>query len=834
MHPPSLQLLRALRTSISPNGAKIAIPLCANSTRVLSHIPSTFSSPRRSNGSSNGPAHIRPTRMVSRAHPSKPRTHDRGPPSKEDTQTDFAALNVLGNIPTPTTAVDACLDTGFHLDNGVKITGGDGVMLVGGEAFTWRPWMSKTDRGKNSMVNAKGQFEVDVQAWGILDLVWPRPASIFPLSPETRKHINSLGIRVEVLDTRNAAAQFNLLATERGVSEIAAAMIPTGWKGKPLMAPRQSSEQSSIRNAEEEDALLTGERTHRGGGRRGWGFWREAGLFSWALIATVAVIVLAVFYQRESIWIQSHKKEAWGPGGKPTGKRNLIFMVSDGMGPTSVTMTRSFKQLTQRLPADEVLVLDKHILGTSRTRSSSSLVTDSAAGATAFSCGLKSYNGAISVLPDHSPCGTVLEAASLAGYKTGLVVTTRVTDATPACFASHANLRQYEDQIAEQEIGEHPLGRVVDLIMGGGRCHFLPNTTDGSCRGDDRDLVAVAKEKGFSYINDRKGFDSLNGGTEAKLPLLGLFAEMDIPYELDRRVQEDVYPSLEEMARTALKTLSQATENSEQGFFLMIEGSRIDHAGHGNDPAAQVNEVLAYDKAFAAVLEFINEDSTPGILVATSDHETGGLSAARQLHLSYPEYLWLPSVLANVSHSSEYAAQKLQDYLSQKPDKPAQEAYTRDLLKKSLGIEDATQEEIHALLDPNNPVIPGYVFADMVSRRAQIGWSTHGHSGADVNIYASSTKDAWPLQGNHENTEVGAFLADYLDLDVSAVTKRLRNSEFWSAESASVSGSGSFNWLGNPLGDDVRTDGLDTYHGDFKRKRGLGGGGDECACGGVH
>ncbi|RDW57561.1 alkaline phosphatase [Aspergillus mulundensis] len=607
---------------------------------------------------------------------------------------------------------------------------------------------------------------------------------------------------------------------------------------EPLLAPRPSSEQSSIRNAEEEDALLTGERTHRSGGsHRGWGFWRQVGLFAWALIATVAVIVIAVVYQHETSRAQSHEKEPWGPGGRPTGKRNLIFMVSDGMGPTSLTMTRSFKQLTQGLPADEVLMLDKHILGTSRTRSSSSLVTDSAAGATAFSCGFKSYNGAISVLPDHSPCGTVLEAASLAGYKTGLVVTTRITDATPACFASHVNLRQYEDQIAEQEIGEHPLGRVVDLIMGGGRCHFLPNTTDGSCRADERDLVAIAKEKGFSYISDRKGFDSLNGGTESRLPLLGLFAEKDIPYEIDRRTQNDVYPSLEEMARTALKTLSHATENSEQGFFLMIEGSRIDHAGHGNDPAAQVNEVLAYDKAFAAVLEFLEEDSTPGVLVATSDHETGGLAAARQLHDAYPDYLWYPGVLANASHSSEYAANELQDYLSQNPEKPAQETYTRSLLKKALGIEDATQQEIDSLLDPNSPIIPAYVFADMISRRAQIGWSTHGHSGVDVNIYASSSKDAWPLQGNHENTEVGAFLADYLGLDVSAITNRLQHSEYWSAASGPESGNvaaedGKFSWLGNPFGDDVRTDGLDTYHGDFKRKRGLVG--DECGCGSVH
>ncbi len=500
-------------------------------------------------------------------------------------------------------------------------------------------------------------------------------------------------------------------------------------RDEPLLAPRPASEQSSIRNAEEEDALLTGERTSRRDQRRGWGFWREVGLFAWALIATVAVIVIAVVYQHESSRTRSHEKEPWGPGGKPTGKRNLVFMVSDGMGPTSLTMTRSFKQLTQGLPADDVLVLDKHLLGTSRTRSSSSLVTDSAAGATAFSCGAKSYNGAISVLPDHSPCGTVLEAASLAGYKTGLVVTTRITDATPACFASHVNLRQYEDQIAEQEIGEHPLGRVVDLIMGGGRCHFLPNSTEGSCRADDRDLVAIAKDKGFSYLDDRKGFDSLNGGTQAKLPLLGLFAEKDIPFEIDRRTQNDVYPSLDEMARSALQILSEATKDSEQGFFLMIEGSRIDHAGHGNDPAAQVNEVLAYDKAFATVVDFLERDSTPGVLVGTSDHETGGLAVARQLHATYPEYLWLPGVLANASHSAEFAEKELKDYLKEGNGKSAQETYTRELLKKALGVEDPSQGEIDALLDPDNESPPSYVFADMISRRAQVGWSTHGHSG---------------------------------------------------------------------------------------------------------
>lgn len=505
---------------------------------------------------------------------------------------------------------------------------------------------------------------------------------------------------------------------------------------EPLLAPRSSSEQSSLRADEEEEALLAGERTQRQEAtqqRRGWAFWREIGIFAWALIATVLVIVLAVVYQHETSKSHHPEKDSWGPGGKPTGKRNLIFMVSDGMGPTSLSMTRSFRQLTEGLPLEDTLVLDQHHIGNSRTRSSSSLVTDSAAGATAFSCGFKSYNGAVSVLPDHSPCGTVLEAAALAGYKTGLVVTTRVTDATPACFASHANLRQYEDSIAEQEAGENPLGRVVDLLMGGGRCHFLPNSKGGSCRGDDRDIVDVASKNGFNYIDDRAGFDALNGGTEVKLPLLGLFADKDIPYEIDRRSQNDIYPSLEEMARTALTALSEATRDSEQGFFLMIEGSRIDHAGHGNDPAAQVHEVMAYDKAFAAALDFLEKDTTPGVIVSTSDHETGGLAAARQLHKSYPDYLWLPSVLASANHSSEYAAAKLNGYNSgegKDKDESAKKEYIRQvLIEKDLGISDSTDEEVKKILHPESGDNAQYIFADMISRRAQIGWSTHGHSG---------------------------------------------------------------------------------------------------------
>ncbi|OTB07233.1 hypothetical protein M426DRAFT_318267 [Hypoxylon sp. CI-4A] len=153
----------------------------------------------------------------------------------EPPPTDFGALDVLGNTPVPSTSVDVCMSDGFHLNSGARALDGSGVLLVGGEAFGWRPWVS---RGEKRLLNKKGQWEVPNETLGLLSLIWPRPdllilglgPEIRPISPELRKHISSLGMRVEVLDTRNAAAQFNLLATERGVNDVAAALIPIGWR----------------------------------------------------------------------------------------------------------------------------------------------------------------------------------------------------------------------------------------------------------------------------------------------------------------------------------------------------------------------------------------------------------------------------------------------------------------------------------------------------------------------------------------------------------------------------------------------------------------------------
>jgi len=168
----------------------------------------------------------------------------------------------------------------------------------------------------------------------------------------------------------------------------------------------------------------------------------------------------------------------------------------------------------------------------------------------------------------------------------------------------------------------------------------------------------------------------------------------------------------------------------------------------------------------------------------------------KELNGSYPEYYWLPSVLAKATHSSEYLAQKLnleiasghlitKDYIN------------REFVQKGLGIENATDAELEQIF--MRPGLAVYYFANMISRRAQIGWSTHGHSAVDVNIYGTAGSDR--IRGNNENTDVGKFLREYLNVDVDQITKELKQSlEF------SIASEDGHDWTGRtPSEEDIRS-----------------------------
>lgn len=449
-------------------------------------------------------------------------------------------------------------------------------------------------------------------------------------------------------------------------------------------------------------------------------------------------------------------------------KRNIIMMVTDGTGPASINMARSYSQFINSNDT-LVLTLDEHLVGSSRTKSSSSLITDSAAGATAFSCALKSYNGAISVDPHQNACFTILEALKAKGYKTGLVVTTSVTDATPAAFNAHVNFRSMQSEIASQQLGINAaFGPVTDLMIGGGKCFYTPGSAAGGCRTDEVDLLHFAETNGWNVATDRASFDSWGMGENVSLPLLALHSFYNVPYEIDRNPAD--HPSLYEQTKLALNVLSEATKDSDEGFFLMVEGSRIDHAGHHNDAHSQVREVLAYDKAFKAVVDFIDASEVDSIMVSTSDHETGGLTIGRQVGKDYPEYVWYPEVLDNANASGEKIGNDLISFLNkQDPTHEEVEDYIINVIfLNQLGLKAFHNDELNDVADLiDHGAISEVIeyFKNMINERAHIGWTTHGHTAVDVNIYAHSNTDEgddliWSeLRGNRENIEVGSFLA---------------------------------------------------------------------------
>src|SRR5690606_11828863 len=194
---------------------------------------------------------------------------------------------------------------------------------------------------------------------------------------------------------------------------------------------------------------------------------------------------------------------------------NIILLVSDGCGPASFTMTRQFLAEQRSVGG---LALDSILVGHVATRAANALITDSASSATAYACGIRTDNGMIGMGPDGSSPESVVEVAEAADMSTGLVVTTRLTHATPAAFSAHVPERAMEAEIASQQITSG-----VDLMIGGGRRFFLPESAGGS-RDDDRDLLAEAAEGGYLVLDNWAGVDTLSA-----LPVLAFLAADHMP-----------------------------------------------------------------------------------------------------------------------------------------------------------------------------------------------------------------------------------------------------------------------------------------------------------------
>jgi len=423
--------------------------------------------------------------------------------------------------------------------------------------------------------------------------------------------------------------------------------------------------------------------------------------------------------------------------------RNVILFISDGCGPASFTFARDYL----RYKGDgEALAIDPLQVGSIHTYSTNSRVTDSAAGATAFACGVKSYNGAIAVDTLRQPVATILEAAEARGMATGLVVTSTMTHATPAAFSAHVHNRGMVTIIAAQQMEQG-----IEVMFGGGVEDFLPKSLGGS-RGDERNLLKEAAAKGYKVVLDRKAFRKVK-----KTPVLGLFSEGQMDYDIDRDPKKQ--PSLAEMTAKAIDLL----KDDPDGFFLMVEGSRIDHAAHGNDAAAHLHDILAFDEAVAAALDFARQDGQT-LLVSTSDHETGGLSLGRNVD-GQAKYTWNPEVIEKITASHDRIGELLLEGTS-----------LDVLVQEQFGIDDLTEQE-RAVADSAYAARDGgalfAAFSEMVSRRVWVGWTSGGHTAVDVNLYAFGPGRDHFI-GHHDNTVVGQRIAEIMGFDLQAMTEAMR------------------------------------------------------------
>lgn len=437
--------------------------------------------------------------------------------------------------------------------------------------------------------------------------------------------------------------------------------------------------------------------------------------------------------------------------------RNLILFISDGAGPASFTMTREYKRLVLK---EGPLALDPWLIGTVRTHSSNRRIADSAASATAFSTGVKTNKDAIAVDTTNRPVATIIEAAERQGKWTGIVTTSGITDATPAAFSAHIDHRSKQTEIARQQLRQG-----IELLLGGGRVFFLPESAGGT-RTDRINLINTARDRGYQYVSNRR---ELLG--DVSLPLLGLFATDHMALEIDKARTDE--PNFVELTRTAINLLSSA----EDGFLLIIETEGTDDAGHDNDAAATIHELLAYDEAFAYALDFARRDGRT-LVVAVSDHDAGGLSVGRG------GYMWQPEILHVIDSSVAYFYRELGERVERGDSFSSISRFSRDRIVTSFGIENLTDEQtrrIDAVIaqaisrDRNATLLSSIrqLLVEEISERAGVAWTTRGHTGVDVNIYAFGP-GSLSFRGNMDNTVLGRKLAEALGLDLAAETARLR------------------------------------------------------------
>lgn len=436
--------------------------------------------------------------------------------------------------------------------------------------------------------------------------------------------------------------------------------------------------------------------------------------------------------------------------------KNVILMIPDGTSLTTVSMARWLQWYTN--PDQPKLNLDPYLCGTVRTHSSNAPIGDSAPTTSCYMTGQPSRTGYVSTYPvsdgendiyptdpsrAYQPLTTVLEAVKiLKGKATGLVFTCEFPHATPADCSAHSYKRGKYDWIAPQMAHND-----LNVVIGGGTS-LLPTESE-----------AYLKENGYGiFKNDLEGMRNYTGKN-----LWALFGEREMAYDLDRDPAEQ--PSIEEMTRKAIEKLSQKPE----GFFLMVEGSKVDWAAHANDPVGMATEMLAFDRACGAALEFARENGETAVIIVP-DHGNSGISIGRADCKGYDK-------LSKDQLFHQFSLYKLTAEGFAREVNRIPNSEVQNLFREKAGFE-LTSEEMNALnhcKDYKNSPIPkkersikgkGSLYSGsltsfmskLLTSHTCFGFTTGGHTGEEV-FLAAYHPDRMSLPiGMHTNIELNHYL----------------------------------------------------------------------------
>ncbi len=417
---------------------------------------------------------------------------------------------------------------------------------------------------------------------------------------------------------------------------------------------------------------------------------------------------------------------------------SVILMIGDGMGPAYTSSYRYYKD-DNRSAGLKSTVFDTMLVGMNTTYSQNSVITDSAAAATALATGYKTENGYIGLRDkNHADAQTLLEYAKEQGYITAMAVTSTLTHATPAAFISRGHHRNREAEIAKDFFAKNKKGELkFDFLIGGGDKYFTEGYTN---------FNQTAKEEHVTLY--RKGYDFKN---IKNYPFIA-FTAYDYPaFAIDEK-EEDRY-RVSKMTKKSLALVN------DKPFFLMIEGSQIDWCGHINDMACAMTEMEDFTRSVSLARSYV--DAHPNtLLLVTADHSTGGLAIGKKIkkdnksvskETRSKSYIWYKDVIEKIKASSIAIAQKIRE---SKEINSTFQHYTAITL---------SNEEYHSLkntLDQKQKKTR-QVVNDIINRHSNTGWTTHGHTAVDVETFAYG-KGSEKFRGLLDNTQIAEKVFEVL------------------------------------------------------------------------